>query len=291
MMQKFFAAGEYNGAAIYLLEHARNEEKGYISGKYCAYTVLGIILAAIVSTIVSYLGASYWRWPYFIGFLTGIFGFYIRAKAPESPEFVKSKADASLNYSIIKNNILKITAIIGSSAFFGCLYTIPAMLITSLVPLITNLPAQTVMLINVISLFIYMIFLPISGYIADKIGISKSMIYACIATIIATLGLIKLLSSNSLAHILMLKSIFAIISAWYIGPFHAQVQVMFSVNTRYRLVSLNYCIGSQIGGAMPAVSLYLWQKSQNLMLIGAVLIFWAIVGAISCFVIKKAESI
>jgi MFS transporter, MHS family, proline/betaine transporter len=287
MMQKFFGAGEHNGAAIYLLEHVRKENRGYISGKYCAYVTLGIILAALMSSIVSYFDLS-WRWPYFIGLLTGIFGFYIRANALESPEFIASKDDASLNFKIVKNNLKKCFCIIGMSAFFGCLYTIPAILITSLVPLITNLSAEKVMLINVVTLLIYMICLPISGYFADQIGLRKSMISAAIATIVATLGMIKLLASDSLANILLVKTIFAIISAWYIGPFHAKVQVMFSVNTRYRLVSVSYCIGSQIGGAMPAVSLYLWQKSHNLMLIGGVLIFWAIIGAISCFVVKES---
>ena len=289
IMQKFFGAGEYNGGAIYLLEHMKEEKKGYISGLYCAYTVLGIILAAIVSTIVSYLPLSYWRLPYFIGFFTGIFGFYIRAKAIESPEFVHSETYSLLNYDLIRSNIKKIVSVIGMAAFFGCLYTIPAILLTSLVPLISNLSSSTVMFINVITLFIYMICLPISGYIADKIGLTKSMIAASLATIITTLVFIKLLYSNSLFTILMVKSIFAIISAWYIGPFHAAVQSMFTVNTRYRLISLSYSIGSQIGGAMPAVSLFIWKKSQNLMFIGFVLIFWATIGAISCFVARKIQ--
>jgi MFS transporter, MHS family, proline/betaine transporter len=280
-LQSFFIAGEYNGGAIYLLEHNKNKNIGYISGLYCAFTVSGILSAALMSTIVSHLSEDFWRLPYILGFLTGLFGFYIRSKAKESPEFIHSTTRVKINFKLINENYKKITCIIGIAAFFGVLYTMPAFLMTSLVPIISTISNSQTMLINSSSLFIYMLLLPISGYIADKIGLSRSMLLAAIATTILALPLFQLLLSGSILTVFIVKTIFAVLSAWYIGPFHALVQSMFNVSTRYSFISFSYSIGSQVGGSMPGISLWVWKMTNNINLVALILIFWTIIGAAS----------
>jgi MHS family proline/betaine transporter-like MFS transporter len=287
IMQNFFVAGEYNGGAIYLLEHAKHANKGYISGLYCAYTVSGIIAAAAASMAVSYLPEGYWRLPYLVGFITGIFGFYIRIKALESPEFLTSKDSSKMNFQLLKDHTKKITYVIGIAGFFGALYTMPALLMTSFVPLVTDLTTKTVMGINTITLVIYMCMLPLSGMLADKIGFSRSMMIAAITTGLLTTPLIKLLSYGSIQNVFIAKAIFAVLSAWFIGPFHALAQSLFKVSHRYSLISLSYSIGSQIGGFMPGLSLWLWKYNNNITSIGFVLIIWALIGGLCCFLSKK----
>lgn len=290
VMQSFFVAGEYNGGAIYILEHAEAKKKGHISGLYCAYTVSGILAASAVCTAVTYLPEGYWRLPYLFGFVTGIFGFYIRMHAQESPEFIKYSGATQIDVKLLRNHMKKIFCAIGMAAFFGALYTMPALLMTSIVPLITKLSAQNVMEINTITLFIYMCMLPVSGLVADKIGFNRSMTMAAIATAVLTIPLIQLLSKGSIYDVFQAKAIFAVLSAWFIGPFHALVQSLFKINHRYRLISLTYSIGAQIGGAMPGISLWLWKETGNTMYIGLVLIIWAIIGAI-CSLLSRTEMI
>ena len=51
VLQRFFLGGEYNGGAIYCLEHEENHNRhGMVSGLYCAFTVLGVIFSEHNST-------------------------------------------------------------------------------------------------------------------------------------------------------------------------------------------------------------------------------------------------
>jgi MHS family proline/betaine transporter-like MFS transporter len=129
--------------------------------------------------------------------------------------------------------------------------------------------------------------LPVAGLIADKIGIARSMTIAAIVTASLTIPLFTLLSGGSILEVFLAKVGFAMLSAWFIGPFHALVQSMFLVRNRYSLISLNYSIGAQVGGAMPGLSLLLWKQTNNIMSIAAILIFWALVGALCCLFSKK----
>lgn len=283
----FFSAGEYNGGAIYILEHAKDGKKGYVSGLYCAYTVSGILVAAAVSTVISYLPQGYWRVPYLLGFITGAFGFYIRMKAHESPEFLSKKTSSNLSWSLIKAYSKQIICIVGVAGLFSSLYTLPTLLLTAFVPLVTTLTIQTVMVINSASLVIYMMMLPVSGWLADRFGLARSMIAAIIATMLLSYPLIALLPDGSFLEVFLVKAIFAILTAWFVGPFHALAQAAFHVSTRYSLISLGYTVGSQIGSITPGLGLWLWKQTGNVSSISILLVFWSLVGLMSCIMLKK----
>ncbi len=70
------------------------------------------------------------------------------------------------------------------------------------------------------------------------------------------------------------------VSAWFIGPFHAWIQENFGVHSRYQLVSLSYSLGSQIGGPTPALGLWLWKKTGNVTIPAVLIILWGVVGLI-----------
>ncbi|AIL65448.1 Proline/betaine transporter [Rickettsiales bacterium Ac37b] len=287
-IQGFFSGGEYNGGAIYVLEHSGSAHRGWISGVYCAYTVLGILIAAIVSAVVSYF-PEYWRWPYIAAWITGLIGVYIRLFAHETPEFIESKAIKHKPISVVKviaKYYPTLLAMIVVSGFFGTLYTLPSILMNAFVPLITSISTSTIMNVNVGTTLLYMTLLPVSGFISDKISYKKSMSFAAIATALLTYPLLLLLSYNELYYVIIMKIIFAILSAWFIGPFHAWAQSLCDTKNRYLIISLTYAIGGQIGGVTPAISLVLWKYTHNLLHVAFVLIIWAMIASIAAYYAK-----
>lgn len=279
LLQGFFAAGEYNGGAIFVLEYTDNAKKGFMSGIYCGYTVSGIIAAAAVTTLVSTLPQEYWRIPYLLGFLTGLIGIYIRNYVAETPAFkeIQHKPQTE-KVSLFKSHkaLLRTVAV---SGLFGALYNFHTILMNSFLPMVTKYSTSTIMYANTCTTIIYMLLLPVSGYFSDKVGIRRWMLYATIAIIILIHPLVSLIHLDDLRWIIFMKVCFAVMTAWFVGPFHAFVQELFSVRMRYSGISVSYSIGSQLGGAIPAISLWLWKATGSYNALSLVVLFWAIFAA------------
>jgi MHS family proline/betaine transporter-like MFS transporter len=85
MIQGLCTGGEYNGAAIFALEHAE-KKSGFISGLISASCVAGAVLATIMGISLARYGADSiaWRFAFILGGFISIIGFYIRKKTNES---------------------------------------------------------------------------------------------------------------------------------------------------------------------------------------------------------------
>jgi MFS transporter, MHS family, proline/betaine transporter len=287
-LQGFFVAGEYNGGAIFVLEHTEGN-KGLLSGIYCMYTVVGILAAAATATFVSYLPNAYWRLPYLIGFITGIVGLYIRKHIKESPKFLKYKHVDNISLKDIAKKYKLILILIGVSSFFSALYVLPTILMNSLLPLATPYKLPTIMSVNAAATVVYMLTLPIFGHVADKLSFNKSMSIAGGILFIASYPLISLISYQKLEYIILMKMCFAVITAWFVSPFHAWAQSLFHTKERYTAISFSYSIGSQLGGFMVPLSLWAWKQTHSLSAIYYILMFWAIIALIALYFERRAE--
>lgn len=279
-MQSFFLGGEYNGGAIYCLEHEKNPHKhGLISGLYCALTVLGIITASIVATTVHGLGADYFRLAYGLSFLLALGTYRIRRNIQETPEYLQTKREpdpmqtGSLDKSAIRFGILSILV---GSVFFGMLYGIPTRLFNALLPLALDVDGQQIMILNTVFLGVYMVLLLGFGNLSDKIGISKVMGGAVLGTIILTYPLMLLVETNSFYALIVAKGAFATLAAGFIGPFHAWSQAFFRANSRYKNISMAYAGGKCCSTLLLAGSVLLYEQTQSLIGIGCILIVSAL---------------
>jgi MFS transporter, MHS family, proline/betaine transporter len=276
-LQGFFMAGEYNGGAILVLEHSPDHRKGYVSGLYCLYTVYGIAISAVICTITSYLPPQYWRIPYFIGCIAGIIGLYVRRHIHESPKFLESKHINAVPLKQIAKKYKLILISIGVVGLFSSLYTMPTLLMNSLLPLTTSYSLSTIMLINSATTILYMFTFPLFGRLADKISCYKSMSIAAVIVLITSYPLISMISYNKLEYIFIMKLCFALITAWFGAPFHAWIQSLFLTRERYAAISFSYAIGHQLGGLMVPLSLWSWKHTHSFFAIYSILIFWSAV--------------
>lgn len=286
-LQDFFSAGEYNGGAIYSLEHSSRKNSGTVSGIYCAFAVSGIFLASVASACITATSIDYWRTPYLLSIITALIGIYLRRFATETPEFIQLSQPA-------KNPLKKISLIqaikthkkhalctMAIALFFSVIYTLPALFLNALVPMVSQLSHFESFSLNSISLLIYLVALICGGMLADKMGITRSMQLCTVITAILAVPLFRMLVDAPLMHVFIIKAILAILGGWFIGPIHAWFQQQFPSWCRYRLISLCYCIGSEIGGITPSLTLWLWHKHHNINIPGYILIassFLCIIG-------------
>jgi len=279
ILQKFFVAGEYNGGAIFTLEHTK-EGKGFMSGIYCGFTLLGVLAATVMATIVAHLPQGYWRLPYLLGFLTALVGLCIRLKAAESPEFEKkTNKDGTKN---LKGKLQfyrkEVMVSVGVATCFSALCTLPLSFTNAFIPMVTHFTNQEVMVIDTMTLMVYILLLVISGRVADVIGVRTSMLSACLATIVMVCPLFMLLKMDTVWSVVCVKIGLGILVAWFVGPFHAWIQELYRVNSRYEMISITYSLGSQIGAFGTVLNLWLWKQTEYVGAPGLVTIIFALVG-------------
>jgi hypothetical protein len=103
MLQGFALGGEYGGAAIYVAEHARHDQRGASTGWIQTSAALGLIGAlGVVLGTRAFMGeeafrAWGWRIPFLVSIALLAISVWIRLQLEESPAFQKLKSEGRVS--------------------------------------------------------------------------------------------------------------------------------------------------------------------------------------------------
>src|SRR4051795_9913391 len=127
LCQGLALGGEYGGAATYVAEHSRPDERGYTTSYIQTTATLGMLLALMVillcrTTADAKMFAEWgWRIPFLVSLILLIFSVYIRLKLNETPIFQKmkeegkgSKAPLTESFLHYPNNKYVLLALLGA---------------------------------------------------------------------------------------------------------------------------------------------------------------------------------
>ena len=271
--QSFFLGGEYNGGAIYCLEHESNKNKhGLISGIYGSVTVFGVLVASITATIIMHFGKEYFRVAYAISFILVILTCYFRRQVVETPEY-----EHRTRVTIVSFNWPIFFTIALVSLLSGILYGLPSRIFNVILPIATGISNLDIMIINCGALILFMIFLIVVGYISDRLGPINIIRRTAIAIALLVIPTIALINNKNLVSIIIAKLIFVILSALLIGPFHAWTQSISDVHNRYLQISTAYSVGKFTAIATLPISILIFEQYHNLELASFILVIIAII--------------
>jgi Sugar (and other) transporter len=192
LLQGLALGGEYGGAATYVAEHAPNNRRGYDTSWIQTTATVGLFLALLViwlcrSNMDAKMFADWgWRIPFWLSIILLVFSVYIRLKLNESPVFQRMKEEGKgskspLRDSFLKypNNKLVLLALLGATAgqgvvwYTGQFYALFFLIITLRLDYVT-----TYMLIGA-SLLLITPFFIVFGWLSDKIGRLKIILFGC----------------------------------------------------------------------------------------------------------------
>jgi len=264
IMQGLAVSGEFNGAAIFLIEHAKPGRKNFAGSWVGAASAAGMLLGALMVSVVSYEWLPTWSWriPFWIGSLSCFAGLYLRRNISESPEFKAIQAKilhretvpffASLQYS--KMAMLQVAAI---AAFIGinvyvCNFFFATFLIKN-----ANFPAHSALMIVAFGQGCVALFIPIMGKIADAWNGRALILIGLIGAAIAAPLVFFLGMMHSLALALCGQLIYALFNAMTGAPTFNYINALFPTERRYTGITVAWSVSVAIfGGTAPMVAEY-----------------------------------
>lgn len=260
--QGFFVAGEYDGAAIYVIEHL---------GKKYHYTASSITRAMGVSGLLLGIGMTNffnssifpdwgWRVPFVLSLPLAMLTLHYRKYLSETPDFAQAndqKTEFVKTYKFVHNNVVPLFLVILFAGGFGATYQLSIIFMKQYLPLVAPVTVKIITSFSILIVFIFGISMPVAGFLADRFG--KVIVIKCslILTIIAC-WIFAISIQHQLINLMLIASIFLAVST---APFNALAHGImikaFKTKERYRGVSLGHTIGSMLmSGTASYVCLY-----------------------------------
>jgi len=192
LFQGLALGGEYGGAATYVAEHARPNERGYATSYIQTTATLGFFLAlAVIGVTRLWMDAkafSEWGWriSFLVSLILLVFSVYIRLRLNETPIFQKmkeegkgSKAPLTESFFRYPNNKYVLLALLGATAGQGVVWYTGQFYALFFIGGTLKLDYTYTYLLIGMSLLIGTPFFIFFGWLSDKIGRLKIILAGC----------------------------------------------------------------------------------------------------------------
>lgn len=288
LMQGLSAGGEIGGSAVYLTEHAGNENRGFKTSFLQLMGPLGILVSTLqIALLQHWLSAEEfqswgWRVPFWISFLLLMIAFQIRRSLEETPIFLEMTKKVKKNESQLINNFkdpeirkrmfLLFFCISSSGAIlFFCVQVYTAIFLKTSVKL--N-PA----LVDQLSIFATMILFPLTifaGWLSDQIGRKPVVLSGMILGVIFIHPAFRLLDTlgtsyiesgaySTLLGMCIVLMILSLSLGLVVGPQTALLAELFPAKNRNSAATLPHNLAAGwIGGLLPLIVTWLNQVWGN----------------------------
>jgi MHS family proline/betaine transporter-like MFS transporter len=279
MLQGVSAGGEWGSAVSFLGEYSKPNKRAFIVSFSQVGSAFGLLLGSLMglflSSIFSAEALNAWAWrPAFIfGIIIAIFGYYMRRGVEETPVFQKIKdseayTEKPLRDVFKEHKLPMITCFLLISGAFVTYWMILSFMPTYISKFL-KLPMSSGFSLTAITLIVYMISLPISGFLADKFGRKPIMLIGSGGIMFFSYPLFYILAhTNSYGSMAAVVSLLAIIFAMFQGPNTVAMSELFPASVRVSGFSVPYQLGSAVfaGTALMAAT-WLIAKTGNVMVV------------------------
>lgn len=293
LLQGLCAGGEFSGAAIFVIEHAKEDRKYFSGSLVTASSVVGMLAASSMASLCALEAMPDWGWrvPFLLSFPIGLVGFYIRKNTQETSAFNKAHKEGTESFvDLIKNNFSSLFITFGIGCFIGVLYYVPFVFMGHYHTLVTSLSMSTTLFIITLGLVIYMFCLALAGYMADKFGPQKVMLTIVFATLFLAYPAFWLIQSGELSLVIQGEVILSLLAGLFVGPANGLTASLFDVKGRCRGVSFSLSLGiSLLGGLTPVFLVYIINQTQLLNWPAAWMIFGALIAGVSVVASSRVQ--
>lgn len=280
MLQGLCTGGEYNGAAIFALEHLKTKP-GLISGLVSGSCVIGALSAMFMGFITTQEWMPDWAWriPFAVGALISIVGFLIRRHTVESLEFMQSKQKTKSVpiLAVWQEDRGSFFLAIMAGLFNGVVtYTLFSFLSVYITKYVGFTLSQGIFY-NIFGILTFMLMCPVFGGFSDMISPLTSLKLAGKLCLVIPSLCFFLFQMNSGFSIIVGQLLLGTLVASFVGPSHYFLQTLFPTNNRYTGASLGFTIGmATTGGTTPLLLTHALNTYSNLYIPAIYLSIWGV---------------
>lgn len=300
LLQGFAIGGEFTGTIIFLVEHAKPNNR-CLWGSWAGFSiVIGVIVGSVITMTLTKSLASEsltswgWRIPFIICILGGLVGGYIRQHLTDPNVFValkNIKENANLPISPIKSLLTTHKAQVGLIVLIDFLTAIGFYTLVIFLPsyFTSYLHFKTgdVFTINTVNMIIFAAFIFLGGLLGDKFGRRWVLTVPCILLFILSYPLFLMIQSGSILSLVVMQATLAIVFGIFQGIIPVTLAEMMPMSVRYTGVSFAHNLSMAIfGGSAPFVATHLIQSTGLLTAPAFMLMAASLLSFIGTFFLK-----
>ncbi|HSX13190.1 MAG TPA: MFS transporter [Chlamydiales bacterium] len=293
--QSFPSGGELPGAFCYLYEAGTENRKFTTS-----FAGFGNQIGAIVAAIEGYFLAKHfpvetypnlgWRTAFIIGGIIGLFGIFLRARLQETESFLELSAHQKITRAPIWKAFQGYWGKIVRGGIFGAMQTVCYHFIAVIFPIYffrsSGMSSEQGLLTTIILLTITTLPLPFYGLLAERFGVLRLAIVACLC-VIALLYPLHIAISHPGWNTLFIIGLIALCVSCLTAIWPYFITHLFPTHVRYTCVGLSFNIADGvIGGLTSLTAFYLINVQKNFSLFTWLVLASCLVSVASCAKIK-----
>jgi MHS family proline/betaine transporter-like MFS transporter len=274
LVQGLSAGGEWGGSTAYIVEYAPEGRRGFIGSWQQVSVGGGFLLGSLAGTVLSFALSSEaltswgWRVPFLLGIVVGGIGAYLRWRLPDTPKYTQIEETHAVAHAPLKEALT--THLPETATAFGITlhntvaYYIALLYMTGYFISVAKLPQPTAQLIGTICLAIFVVLIPFTGRLSDRIGRRPLLMASCIGYAILSYPLLILGSSGSVAFAFVAQFVMIFFQSLYAGPCPATYAELFPTRVRYTALSVGYNLAVALfGGFAPFIATWLIRETGN----------------------------
>lgn len=274
LLQSFFTAGQYSGAAVLVGEFAPPLKRGRYVSVVPLGSATGFMLAsALTSWLHGALSAGDmlewgWRIPFLAGGVLTLIGVGIRQRLEETPDFERLRETRAVSEAPIKTLMAKhrrvIVALLLVISVNHAGYYIILSYMATYFEVQMGMPSSQAGTITTIALVVYLPLLYVFSAASDRLGRRPILIASSVLLLLFSYPLFLTLASGGFATALVVQLLMATFLALNDSTFGAFFIEAFPTNIRYSGFALPFNIGAALfGGASPLLAEWLIVLTGN----------------------------
>ncbi|WP_338449807.1 MFS transporter [Niallia oryzisoli] len=297
LIQGIGVGGEWAGSILLSMEWGKKKQQGFMASIPNAGVGAGMLLSsAVIGLCITLGGDSFYTWGWRIPFLASLLllvaGLIIRSKIDETPSFRKVQDGEAVSKLPVLDVMKKHPKQILYSALVKLAEHTPFAIYTTFLINYSinnyNVSSSYMVNTNTAASFMLCIFIPLFGYLSDKVGIKRLSRMGIAATLVWGFVFVGLVSTGVHALIVTAMLISMIPFCMQTGALPALASQAFPARLRYSGASL----GTQIpaifaGGIAPMVCTYLIQATGTIWSIGIYIAIVSVLGLIGTSKLKN----
>jgi MFS family permease len=260
LLRGICAAGESTVAKLYIMEDKTDGDALRASYIYQTSSMMGIIMASGISTIIISIYPHAWRYCFFLGGFTAVVAWHMRISCVSTASH--TTVYQGYTYGNIwllwkeKKNVVRVALV---TIFSHMTYAVPFVFMNNFVPLVTTISLSTMMYYNTSLLIFDMIAVPFIGYCTQRYNAMHVMLSASIVLSCTIIPLFYFLSQASLWYILFVRVWIVLWGVIFLCPVNFWCKKLFEPSQTYFLVGMGNALGTATLGHMTTpICLWLW---------------------------------